>query len=157
MIQPELRAQFRSEQLDSKHMWDVAAGFQVTLIQDGDQRPLPRTIPNGESAWGRGKPQRCLEDQATVSPFQRASNISIFGSWQVLQRPRGKQPEDDTERPLRQLCHGQQTSLTNDFFPEAAIVQIKLWESGKWKTLESTRFLLRSMLNFALFQREKLE
>lgn len=35
-----------------------------------------------------------------------------------------------------QLCHGQKTSLTNDSFPEAVIVQIKLWESGnKMKNL----------------------
>lgn len=45
--------------------------------------------------------------------------------------------------------------LTKDFFPEAAIVQIKLRESSKWKTSESAQFLVRSVLNLALFQREK--
>ena len=42
MIQPELRAQFRSLHLDSKHTWDVAAGFQVlnwSTVGTGDHSP----------------------------------------------------------------------------------------------------------------------
>lgn len=133
MIQPELRAQFRSQHLDSKHTWDVAADFQVMT----DPRQRLQTTHQHYSKWRKclretevskvfGSPLQTVREQVT-SAFSASSSLK-----QVPQKPRVRRPEDDTE----QLCHdiqpwhGQKTSLTHDFFPELAIVQIKLWESG---------------------------
>lgn len=150
MIRAELRAQFRSQHLDATH---VAAGFQ-SMTDPGWRLETSHHV---ENVWGREKPQRCLEELATVSPLQGPGNISTFGSGRCG-RPRvsGRRMTLNSQSP-RQLRHRQKTSLSNDFFPEPATVQIKLWESGNTtETLRKQPFLLRWVLNFAFFQREKL-
>lgn len=109
---------------------------------------------------GREKPQRCLEELATVSP-PRGQVTSALPAAAGAGRPRvsGQRMTLNMQSPrqLHQLRHRQQTSLSNDFFPEPDIVQIELWESrNAMENLRKQPFLLRWVLNFAFFQRENL-
>lgn len=157
MIQPELRAQCRSQHLDSKHMWEVAARFQVMT---GPRRSLETTHQNN-CRWSgclrETETSKVSGHRATVCPLRLPGTISISCSGQVLGRPRGRWPEDDTEQSPGQLCHSQKTPLTNDFFPGVAIVQIKLWESAnKVENLSEPTLPAKMVLNLAVFEREKL-
>lgn len=136
-------------------MRDVVAGPDRSKIGNHSPEEFQvEKVPKGETKTSKVFGRRSGHRQ----PAQSTGIVSISRREQVLGRPRVRRLEDDTQQSPRWLCHGQKIPLTNAFFPEAAIVQVKLWESGnKMKNLKRAHTSCWDLcLTLLCFQEQKL-